>query len=61
MEALCMSVRQDGEWLIIHCCASCGELSANRVAGDDNPLALVRLATRPLADPQYASRLLYAV
>lgn len=58
MEALGMSVRTDGEWLIIHQCVTCGELSANRVAGDDNPLALVRLALRPLADPKTAGRAL---
>ncbi|GGR42073.1 RNHCP domain-containing protein [Streptomyces roseolus] len=61
MEALGMSVRPDGEWLIIHECVSCGELSANRVAGDDNPLALVRLALRPLADPRTAGRALLAL
>lgn len=48
MEALSMSARPDGEWMLIHQCLSCGELSANRIAGDDNPLALVRLALRPL-------------
>ncbi|MFE6639013.1 RNHCP domain-containing protein [Streptomyces tendae] len=58
MEALGLSVRTDGEWMIIHQCASCGELSANRIAGDDNPLALVRLALRPLADPKHAGRAL---
>ena len=58
MEALGMAVRTDGEWVIIHQCASCGELSANRVAGDDNPLALVRLALRPLADPRAVGRAL---
>ncbi|MFD8206147.1 RNHCP domain-containing protein [Streptomyces sp. NPDC059695] len=58
MEALGMSVRPDGEWMIIHQCVSCGELSVNRVAGDDNPLALVRLALRPLADPRHAARAL---
>lgn len=51
MEALCMSVRPDGEWMIIHRCVSCGELSANRIAGDDNPLALVRLALKPCGTP----------
>ncbi|MEV6123309.1 RNHCP domain-containing protein [Streptomyces sp. NPDC052077] len=50
MEALSMSVRPDGEWLVIHRCLSCGALSANRIAGDDNALALVRLALRPLRD-----------
>ncbi|MFF0643315.1 RNHCP domain-containing protein [Streptomyces tendae] len=58
MEALGLSVRTDGEWMIIHQCASCGALSANRIAGDDNPLALVRLALRPLADPRHAGRAL---
>ncbi|RFU86014.1 RNHCP domain-containing protein [Streptomyces triticagri] len=48
MEAVSMSARPDGEWLLIHQCLTCGELSANRIAGDDNPLALVRLALRPL-------------
>ncbi|WP_171164877.1 RNHCP domain-containing protein [Streptomyces sp. I05A-00742] len=55
MEALSMSVRPDGEWLIIHQCLSCGELSANRIAGDDNALALMRLALRPLRDTRVAS------
>ncbi|MGW1147746.1 RNHCP domain-containing protein [Streptomyces sp. NPDC002454] len=50
MPALSVTVREDGEWLIIHQCRSCGELSANRIAGDDHPVSLVRLATRPLAD-----------
>ncbi|WP_030421034.1 MULTISPECIES: RNHCP domain-containing protein [unclassified Streptomyces] len=50
MEALSMSVRPDGEWMIIHECRACGELSANRIAGDDNPLVLIRLVLRPLRD-----------
>ncbi|GAA4908873.1 RNHCP domain-containing protein [Streptomyces coeruleoprunus] len=48
MEALSMSVRPDGEWMIIHHCLACGELSANRIAGDDNALVLIRLALKPL-------------
>jgi hypothetical protein len=47
MTALCLSVRQDGEWLIIHHCVACGSLSSNRVAGDDNALLLLRMAMRP--------------
>lgn len=50
MAALSVTVRPDGEWLIIHHCQSCGELSANRIAGDDNALALLRIAIRPLSD-----------
>ncbi|MBO2463913.1 RNHCP domain-containing protein [Actinomadura violacea] len=61
MEALSMSVRPDGEWVIIHQCLSCGELSANRIAGDDNALALVRLALKPLRDTSIAHRTLLAL
>ncbi|NBE56933.1 RNHCP domain-containing protein [Streptomyces boluensis] len=48
MEPLSLSVRPDGEWLIIHQCVSCEKLSANRTAADDNPRALLNLALRPL-------------
>ncbi|MFI1018134.1 RNHCP domain-containing protein [Streptomyces sp. NPDC020965] len=61
MVALSMSVRQDGEWMIIHHCLSCGELSANRIAGDDNALALLRIAVRPLADTSVPVRALLAL
>jgi hypothetical protein len=49
MDPVGLSTRPDGEWLIIHRCTRCGELGANRVAGDDNARALVRMAVRPLA------------
>ncbi|MEU2385752.1 RNHCP domain-containing protein [Streptomyces sp. NPDC012461] len=58
MEALGVSTRPDGEWMLIHQCRSCGELSVNRIAGDDNALALVRLAVRPLSDTGVAHRAL---
>lgn len=61
MTALTMSTRPDSEWMLIHECLSCGELSANRVAGDDNALALVRLAVRPLQDTGFASRTLLSM
>ena len=53
MEPLAVSSRGDGEWTLIHRCRGCAELHLNRVAGDDNPLALVRVATRPLARPPF--------
>ncbi|MER7409614.1 MULTISPECIES: RNHCP domain-containing protein [Streptomyces] len=58
MEAFGLSVRPDGEWMLIHRCLACEELSANRIAGDDNVLALVRLALAPLRDPGVAGRVL---
>jgi hypothetical protein len=49
MEAIAVTVRGDGEWVLIHRCTGCDELRANRIAGDDNPLVLVRIAIKPLA------------
>lgn len=54
MEALSLTARADGEWMIIHQCLSCDGLSANRIAGDDNALALMRLALRPIQDRRVA-------
>ena len=48
-----MSVRGDGEWVLVHRCTGCDEIHLNRSAGDDNPLLLVRLAVRPLAQPPF--------
>ncbi|MFI0404373.1 RNHCP domain-containing protein [Actinomadura sp. 3N508] len=53
MAPLSLTVRPDGEWMLIHHCLSCGELSVNRIAGDDNALVLLRIAMRPL----YGARL----
>ena len=61
MSALCLSAREDGEWMLIHLCRTCGELSANRIAGDDNALALVRMAVRPLADSRVPVRALLSL
>ncbi|MEU5162530.1 RNHCP domain-containing protein [Streptomyces sp. NPDC020875] len=61
MTAIGLAVRPDGEWLVIHRCLSCEGVSANRIAGDDNPLPLIRLATRPLADPGVPVRALLAL
>ena len=51
MEPIAITVRKDGEWVLIHRCNGCGTLSSNRIAGDDNPLLLVRIAVKPLAQP----------
>ncbi len=53
MEPIAITVRGDGEWVIIHRCAGCGVLHANRCAADDNPLLLLRLAVKPLALPPF--------
>jgi hypothetical protein len=56
-----VSVRGDGEWVLIHGCDGCGELHLNRMAGDDDPLALLRLAIRPLALPPFPFEVLSRV
>lgn len=44
---------KNGEWAIIHRCRSCGSLSSNRVAADDNPMKLMSIALKPLTLPPF--------
>jgi len=53
MEAIAVSVRNDGEWSLVHRCRQCGKVVMNRIAGDDNEVALLSLAMRPLARPAF--------
>ena len=53
MEAIAVWVRNNGEWAIVHRCKKCGALSSNRVAADDNPMKLMSIAMRPLANPSF--------
>ena len=47
MEPVGVWVRKNGEWAILHRCTRCGTIHSNRVAADDNPMALMALAMRP--------------
>jgi hypothetical protein len=58
MEPIAITVRGDGEWVLVHRCLGCDEIHLNRSAGDDNPLLLLRLAVRPLAQPPFPLELL---
>jgi RNHCP domain len=53
MEPIAITVRGDGEWVLVHRCLACAEVHLNRTAADDNPLLLLRLAVRPLAQPPF--------
>lgn len=53
MEPIAVCVRGDGEWALIHRCRGCGVLHLNRIAGDDNPLMLLRLVVKPLAQAPF--------
>ncbi len=48
MEPISVWVRNSGEWALIHRCASCGKLSSNRIAADDNPAKLIAIGLRAL-------------
>ncbi|MCX5690191.1 MAG: RNHCP domain-containing protein [Planctomycetota bacterium] len=53
MEPIAIETRDNGEWAILHRCTSCKELKANRVAGDDDEVALLTLILRPLSNPAF--------
>ena len=53
MEPVTVWVRGRGEWALVHRCRSCGRLSSNRIAGDDNEVLLLSLAVRPLSAPPF--------
>lgn len=53
MEPIAVWVRRDGEWALVHRCTGCHLVRTNRIAGDDNELALVSLAMGPLARPAF--------
>ena len=53
MEPIAITVRTDGEWALVHRCGGCATVRVNRIAGDDNPLVLMRLAVKPLAQPPF--------
>jgi hypothetical protein len=53
MEPIAVWVRRGSDWAIIHQCRKCGELHSNRIAGDDNEVALLSLAVRAIAQPPF--------
>ena len=53
MEPIAITVRGNGEWVLVHRCSGCDRLRLNRTTGDDDPLMLLRLAVRPLAQPPF--------
>jgi len=53
MEPIALWVKADGEWAVVHRCRQCGGMRTNRIAGDDNEVALISLAVRPLARPPF--------
>jgi hypothetical protein len=60
MPAIGVTFRANGEQMVVHRCNSCGIERQNRVAADDNPIALMRLPPttpaqhRPVAEEEIA-------
>lgn len=52
MEPISIWVRGD-EWVLLHRCQGCGVIHANRIAPDDNEIALLSLAAKPLGRPSF--------
>lgn len=53
MEPIAVWARPGGEWALVHRCEQCGVVRTNRIAGDDNEAALMRLAAQALACPPF--------
>jgi hypothetical protein len=51
MPAVGTYFRPDGEQMLVHRCNGCGAERTNRIAADDNPVVLRRLA--PVAPPRF--------
>jgi ribosome biogenesis GTPase len=53
MEPVAVWVRRGGEWALVHRCRTCGHLSSNRIAADDNEALLLSMAVKPLSQPPF--------
>jgi RNHCP domain-containing protein len=53
MTPIAIAVLRTGDWMVIHRCVRCDELTSNPVCADDNQLILMRMAVRPLAQPPF--------
>lgn len=53
MSPIAIAVLRTGDWMVIHRCVLCDELTSNPICVDDNQLILMRMAVRPLAQPPF--------
>lgn len=53
MSPIAIAVLRDGDWMVVHRCVRCDELTSSPVRTDDNQLILMRMAVRPLAQPPF--------
>lgn len=43
MKTVGLTLKSDGELMLIHLCMACNKISKNRIAGDDNDVSIVNL------------------
>ena len=53
MEPVSVWVKSDGNWDLILRCKSCGEMENRPVVKGDNPIKLMSVASKPLANPPF--------
>ncbi|MFB7865759.1 MULTISPECIES: RNHCP domain-containing protein [unclassified Streptomyces] len=53
MSPIAIAVLRTGDWMLVHRCVRCDELTSHPVRSDDNQLVLMRMAVRPLAQPPF--------
>ncbi len=53
MSPISVAVLRTGDWMVIHRCVRCDELTSSPICADDNQLILMRMAVRPLAQPPF--------
>ncbi|MGD3112057.1 RNHCP domain-containing protein [Streptomyces sp. YGL11-2] len=53
MTPIAIAVLRTADWMLIHRCVRCDELTSHPVCADDNQLMLMRMAVRPLAQPPF--------
>ncbi|GHB45355.1 RNHCP domain-containing protein [Streptomyces viridiviolaceus] len=53
MSPIAIAVLRTGDWMVVHRCVRCDELTSNPVCKDDNQLILMRMAVRPLAQTPF--------
>jgi hypothetical protein len=48
MKPIGLTLKKDGELMVVHLCLNCAKISCNRIAGDDNSYTIVQLLDSPI-------------
>ena len=60
MEPIGIWIRRKREWALIHRCTTCGIIKTNRIAADDDEIALYALAARPVTEMPFPSEMVFS-